>query len=229
MEIVALNVRKRTGLGKGESGRIRSRGGIPGIFYGPRQESAIPIEVESREFAKKVDVLEGSHLIQLDSDAAELKQKMVLLREVQRHPVTHRVLHTDFYEVDLTKKLEVTVPLHFVGKAAGTVDGGILQPIVREVTVLCLPTEIPQFIDIDVTPLGIHDSIHIEDVTLPAGIEVVYDDNFTVVTVAPPSVEEVPTAAPVEGVPAEAGAEGEAAPAAEGAAPAAEGAKKSEE
>ncbi len=174
-------------------------------------------------------MLEGSHLIQLDSDAAELKQKMVLLREVQRHPVTHRVLHTDFYEVDLTKKLEVTVPLHFVGKAVGTVDGGILQPIVREVTVLCLPTEIPQFIDIDVTPLGIHDSIHIEDVTLPAGIEVVYDDNFTVVTVAPPSVEEVPTAAPVEGVPAEAGAEGEAAPAAEGAAPAAEGAKKSEE
>src|SRR5687767_5993540 len=121
MEIVALNVRKRTGLGKGESGRIRARGGIPGIFYGPRQESAIPIEVESREFAKKVDVLEGSHLIQLDSDAAELKQKMVLLREVQRHPVTHRVLHTDFYEVDLTKKLEVTVPLHFVGKAVGTV------------------------------------------------------------------------------------------------------------
>lgn len=229
MEIVALNVRKRAGLGKGESGRIRARGGIPGIFYGPRQESAIPIEVESREFAKKVDVLEGSHLIQLDSDAAELKQKMVLLREVQRHPVTHRVLHTDFYEVDLTKKLEVTVPLHFIGKAAGTVDGGILQPIVREVTVLCLPTEIPQFIDVDVSALGIHDAIHIEDVQLPAGIEVVFDDNFTVVTVAPPSVEEVPTAAPAEGVPAEPGAEGAAAPAAEGAAPAPEAAKKSEE
>ena len=231
MEIVTLSVRKRAGLGKGESGRIRARGGIPGIFYGPRQANAVPIELESREFAKKLGVLEGSHLIQLDSDSEELKQKMVLLREVQRHPVTHRVLHTDFYEVDLTKKLEVTVPLHFVGKAAGTVDGGILQPIVREVTVLCLPTEIPQFIDVDVTALGIHDAIHIEEVTLPPGIEVVYDDNFTVVTVAPPSVEEVPTVAAAEEVPAEAGAEGEAAAAPEGAQPAEAGKKpeKSEE
>ena len=228
MEIVALSVRKRAGLGKGESGRIRTRGGFPAIFYGPKQASAVPIEVESREFAKKLGSLEGSHLIQLDSESDELKQKMVLLREVQRHPVTHRVLHADFYEVDLTKKLEVTVPLHFTGKAVGTVDGGILQPIVREVTVLCLPTEIPQYIEVDVTPLGIHDVIHIEDVKMPAGIEIVADDNYTVVTVAPPSVEEVPVAAAAEAVPGEAGAAGaEGASAPGAAAPDAE--KKSEE
>jgi large subunit ribosomal protein L25 len=229
MEIVALSVRKRSGLGKGESGRIRARGGIPGIFYGPQLSSAVPIEVDSREFAKKVDVLEGSHLIQLSSESSDLAQKMVLLREVQRHPVTGRVLHTDFYEVDLQKKLEVTVPLHFVGKAAGIVDGGILQPIVREVTVLCLPTEIPQFLDVDVSALGIHDAIHIEEVPLPPGIEVVYDDNFTVVTVAPPSVEEVPTAAAAEAVPVEGAVEGEAAAKPEGAAPPEAEKKKGEE
>lgn len=218
MEIVALNVRKRAGTGKGESRRIRSRGGIPGVFYGPKLEAAVPIELDSREFSKTIDVLEGSHLIQLQSDAGELTQKVVLLREVQRHPVTDRVLHTDFYEVDLTKKLEVTVALHFTGKAAGTLEGGILQPIVREITVLCLPTEIPNYVEVDVSPLGIHDSIHVEDLKLPEGVEAVADDNFTVVTVQPPTVEEVPTAAvAAEGA---APAEGAAAPAEGAAAPA---------
>lgn len=223
MEIVPLNVRKRTGLGKSESRRMRTRGAVPGIFYGPKLEQAVPIELDSREFAKNIDVLEGSHLIQLQSDAGELAQKMVLLREVQRHPVTGRVLHTDFYEVDLTQKLEVEVSLHFTGKPVGALEGGILQPIVREVTVRCLPTEIPNYIEVDVTPLDIHDALHIEDLKFPEGVEPVFDDNFTVVTVQPPTVEEVPVAA-AEAAPVE----GAAAPAAEGSAKA-EGGKSAAE
>jgi large subunit ribosomal protein L25 len=140
---------------------------------------------------------------------------MVLLREMQEHPVTGAVLHADFYEVDLTKKLEVTVPLHFTGKPIGVEEGGILQPIVREVTVMCLPTEIPAFIDVDVTALGIHDSVHVEELNVPSGIELVYDSNFTIVTVSPPTVEEVKVEAPVEGE-AAAAAPAEGAPAAAG-------------
>ena len=75
---------------------------------------------------------------------------MVLVREMQLHPVSGLVLHADFYEVDLTERLTVSVPLHFVGKAVGVVNGGILQPILREIEVECLPTEIPEFIEIDV-------------------------------------------------------------------------------
>ncbi|MGH7856394.1 MAG: 50S ribosomal protein L25 [Candidatus Binatia bacterium] len=207
MEIVALRVNKRNDRGKGPARRVRAAGKVPGVFYGPRQKDALLLELEQAEFAKKLGVLEGAHLIQFDSELPELKDRMVLLREVQSHPVTGRVLHADFYEVDLTKKLEVTVALHFTGKAVGIEKGGILQPIVREVTVKCLPTEIPQFIPVDVTALDIHDSIHIEDLSFPAGVEAVYDDNVTLVTVTPPTVEEVKVEAPVEGEVVEGAAE----------------------
>lgn len=227
MEIVSVTVEKRTESGKGPARRMRAGGKIPGVFYGPNQKDAITLQFDEKEFAKKIAVLESSALIQFDSPTPELKSRMVLLREVQNHPVSGAVLHADFYEVDLKKKLEVTVALHFTGKPVGVEAGGILQPIVREVTVECLPTEIPAFIEVDVSALGIHDSIHVADLKLPEGIDSVYDTNFTVVTVSPPTVEEVKVEAPPEGV-----VEG-AVPVAEGAAPAAEakpgeGAKKPE-
>jgi large subunit ribosomal protein L25 len=226
MDIVSVNVDKRTTAGRGHARRLRAAGKVPGVFYGPNQQGAITLEVDSKEFAKKIAVLEGSALIQFESAAPELKSRMVLLREVQSHPVSGAVLHADFYEVDLTKKLEVQVALHFVGKPIGVETGGILQPVVREITVLCLPTEIPGFIDVDVSGLEIHDSIHAEELKLPPGVEPVFDDNFTVVTVTPPTVEEVKVEAAAEG----AVVEGAVAPAAAGAAPAegAEAAKKGE-
>ena len=229
MEIVSVTVDKRSEGGKGPARRARACGKIPGVFYGPNQREAITLQVDEKEFAKKIAVLEGSALIQFDSLAPELKSRMVLLREVQSHPVSGAILHADFYEVDLTKKLEVTVALHFAGKAIGVEAGGILQPIVREITVKCLPTEIPAFIEVDVSELGIHDSIHVEELKLAERIEPVYETNFTIVTVSPPTVEEVKVEAPVEGVPVE----GAVAPAAEEAAAGAtaepaEGGKKGE-
>jgi large subunit ribosomal protein L25 len=140
---------------------------------------------------------------------------MVLVREMQLHPVSGRALHADFYEVDLTERLVVSVPLHFIGKAAGVVLGGILQPILREIEVECLPTEIPEFIEVDVTPLGIHEAVHVADLKLPEGVTTVGDATQTLVTVLPPSVEAKPAEA------AEGAAEAAAAPAA-----AAEPAKK---
>ena len=217
MEIVSVTVEKRAESGKGPARRARAAGKVPGILYGPSQAKAIGLALDEKEFAKKIAVLEGSALIQFQSTAPELASRMVLLREMQEHPVSGAVLHSDFYEVDLTKKLEVTVPLHFTGKPVGVEEGGILQPIVREVTVMCLPTEIPAFIDVDVSALGIHDSIHVEELKVPTGIELVYDSNFTVVTVSPPTVEEVKVEAPAEGeAAAAAAAPAEGAPAAGG-------------
>jgi large subunit ribosomal protein L25 len=228
MEIVSVNVERRPTVGKGPARRGRAAGKVLGVFYGPNQTEAIALELDEKEFSKKIAVLEGSALIQFESGAPELKSRMVLLREVQSHPVSGAVLHADFYEVDLQKKLEVTVALHFAGKAIGVEAGGILQPIVREVTVLCLPTEIPAFIDVDVTSLGIHDSIHVEDLKLPQGVEPVFDTNFTVVTVLPPTVEEVKVEAAVEGAPAAAAPAAEVEAAAGGAEGGTEAGKKSE-
>jgi large subunit ribosomal protein L25 len=137
--------------------------------------------------------------------------------------VSGRALHADFYEVDLTERLTVAVTLHFVGKPVGVVNGGILQPILREVEVECLPTEIPDFIEIDVSGLDIHDAIHVGQLTLPEGVTSVGDSAQTVVAVLPPSIEAKPAEGPAEGaVPA---GEGAATPAA---APEGQPAKKSE-
>ena len=171
----------------------------------------MPIAVDRKDFAAHVANLEGSHLIRFESAAADLQKRVALVREVQHHPVTGGILHVDFYEVDLTQRLQVTVPLHFVGKAKGVVaEGGILQPILREMQVECLPTDIPQFIEVDVTPLDIHDVIHLADVPMPANVTAVVETNEAVVTVQPPTVEEVKAAAAegTEGAAAPAAAEG---------------------
>jgi len=219
MDAVEITIERRTDTGKGSMRRLRRTGIVPAVFYGPKR-STVSINVNATEFEKKLLHLEGSHLIRLihGGGDAELHDKMALLREKQLHPVTGLVLHADFYEVDLTERLAVSVPLHFIGKPAGVVLGGILQPILREIEVECLPTEIPEFIEVDVSPLGIHEALHVSDLTLPAGVTSVGDSTRTVVTVVPPTVEETKPAeaaeaAPVEGAPAEGAAA--AAPAAE--------------
>ena len=226
MEMVEIKVERRDGNGKGRARKLRRTGVIPAVFYGPKR-TTMSVGVSAEEFEKKLKHLEGSHLIRLVNDGgtdAELHDKAVLLREVQRHPVTDDVLHIDFIEVDLTERLTVSVPLHFIGKAAGVVTGGILQPILREIEVECLPTEIPEFIEVDVTPLGIHEAVHLSDVKLPEGVTAVGDGTQPLVTVLPPTVEETKpaeaaeAAPPVEGAPAEGAAPAagaEAAPAAE--------------
>lgn len=209
MEEITLSVEARDDRGKGAARRLRRGGKVPGVFYGPKS-TPVPIAVDRKHFSAHVANLEGSHLIRFESSAQDLQKRVALVREVQHHPVDGGILHVDFYEVDLTQSLRVTVPLHFVGKAKGVAEGGILQPIVREMEVECLPTDIPQFIEVDVTPLDIHDVVHLADVPMPGNVTAVIETNEAVVTVLPPSVEEVKVAA--EG---EAGAAA-AAPAADG-------------
>jgi large subunit ribosomal protein L25 len=181
---------------------MRRDGKIPGVLYGPKT-SPVPLELNKKEFSNRVAGLEGSHLVRLQSGSNALADKVALVKEIQYHPITGEVIHTDLYEVDLTAKIQVRVPLHFVGKAAGVVRGGILQPIVREVEVECLPLDIPEFFNVEVSALDIGDSIHIEELPMPEGVTVVSESNLALVAVVPPTVEEAPTtaAAPVEGAP----------------------------
>jgi large subunit ribosomal protein L25 len=202
MEEITLSVEARDDRGKGAARRLRRTGKVPAVFYGPKS-TPVPIAVDRKDFAAHVANLEGSHLIRFESRAAELRRRVALVREVQHHPVTGGILHVDFYEVDLTRRLRVTVPLHFVGKAKGLADGGILQPIVREMEVECLPGDIPQYIEVDVTVLAIHDAVHLADVPMPANVSAIVETNEAVVTVLPPTVEEVKVGAAAEGAAAE--------------------------
>jgi len=210
METVEIAIERRTGGGKGAARKLRSTGRVPAVLYGPNR-SVTSVSVDGVQFERRLGHLEGSHLIRLVSQNgsdADLHERMVLLRETQRHPVTGAILHADFYEVDLTERLVVSVPLHFTGKAVGVVAGGILQPVMREIEVECLPTEIPESIEVDVTALGIHDAIHLADIALPEGAQLVGEATQTVVTVLPPTVEAKPAEA-AEAAPEAAAAEGQ--------------------
>jgi len=224
LETVEIQIEPRESDGKGRARRARREGKLPGVFYGPKS-AAVPLELDRKEFITRVAHLEGSHLIRIKSGSPALADKVALVKELQYHPVTGEVIHADFYEVDLSERIRVKVPLHFVGKAAGVVRGGILQPVVREIEVECLPMDIPEFFDVEVSALDIGDSLHVTELTMPEGVTAASESDLTLVTVVPPSIEEAPT--PVEAAPV--AVEGaEAAPAAEGAEAAPAAAKKEE-
>ena len=194
METLEIEVNAREPGSKHQARRLRREGKIPAVLYGPKVQP-LPLELNRKDFSNRVAGLEGSHLVRMKSASANLADKVALVKEMQYHPITGDVIHADFYEVDLTARIEVSVPLHFVGKGAGVVRGGILQPIVREIQVECLPLDIPQYFNVDVSGLDIGDSVHIEDLPMPEGVTAVFDSNFALVTVATPTVEEEPTPA----------------------------------
>jgi len=151
----------------------------------------------------------------------------VLIKELQRDPVQRNLLHADFYAVDLTKEIEVKVPLHLTGSAAGLMNGGIVDHQLREIEISCLPTAIPESFTLDVSALDVGDSLHVRDIVLPEGVTLVSDPDLGVVSVVIPAKaeEEVAAeAAAAEG--AAATAEGEGAAPAEGEAAATPAAKK---
>jgi large subunit ribosomal protein L25 len=210
METVELEVQPRSNGGKSAARQMRRSGRVPAVLYGPKRRPT-PISVDAKEFLQKVSTIEGSHLIRMRSSAEDVADRVALVKETQYHPVTGAVLHADFYEVDMAAKLRLRVPLHFTGKAAGVALGGILQPVQRDVEVECLPGDIPEFIGVDVTALDIHDAIHVSELQAPEGVRICYDTDTTLVTLLPPTVEEVKVEeAPVAAE--EAPAEGAAAP-----------------
>ncbi len=200
MQTVELKVDLRSDSGKGVSRRLRREGRVPGVFYGPSRPATM-VTVEAREFAQKISKLGGTHLIRFVSDSPDVGSRVVLIKDTQYHPVHGGALHVDFYEVNLERKIQVRVPLHFTGKAAGVALGGILQPVRRDIDVLCLPTDIPEHVNVDVSPLGIHESIHISQLEMPQGVEALYDSDFAIVTVLAPYVEEAKGGAGAAGEP----------------------------
>ncbi len=229
METVEMTCEKRATRPKGNVNALRRSGRIPAVLYGPRTQPTA-LAVAGAELKARVASSARSPVIRLKSGSSELDGRHVVFKDIQRGPVSGDIVHADLYEVDLNRPLRVSVPLKFTGRAVGVVDGGILQPLVRKVAVECLPLEIPESVEVDVTALGIHDVIHVSMLKFTGNIKPIYDSDYAVVSVLPPTVAEAPVAAaaaaaiegaPVEGAPVEG-----AAPAAGAAAAPAEGAKE---
>ncbi len=222
IERLELEVSLRDGRGKSVTRKLRAAGRIPAVVYGSGI-APTAIEVESQALAK---VLRGGVNALVDLKGAKgIEGKPVLVKEVQRDPLSRRVVHCDLYAVNLQARLDVEVPLHFIGIPRGVaLDGGVLEPVIRALEVSCMPLAIPESIEIDVSDLGIGDAIHVRDLVLPADVVCKTDLDMTVTHVVAPRLEEVAAPVAAEGVPAE----GAAAATPEGAAPAAGAAKSGE-
>jgi large subunit ribosomal protein L25 len=210
METVEVICEKRETLTKGQVRALRRAGRVPAILYGAHTQPR-PVAISSSELKAHIGAITHQRLIRIRSDAAELNERYVIVKELQRAPLTGALIHADLYEVDLKKRITVAVPLRFTGRARGVVDGGILQPLQREIEVECLPLEIPEVIEVDVTPLGIHDVVQVSELKLPENVAVASDTDYPIVTILPPTVAEAPVAAAAE-VAAEAEAGAAAAP-----------------
>ncbi len=220
MEKATLNASARE-LGKSKITALRNAGQIPAILYG-RDHKPVTIAVDGKAVHKVLSTKAGLNIL-IDLDVEGKEKVMARVCDYQANPVTRDFTHIDFQIVDLRRKIEVEVPLHFDGKAPGVKEGGVMDIQRRSLQVRCLPTAIPEFLSVDIGALNIGDNIHIDDLKLPEGVECQHDQNFVIVAVVPPAKEEevAPVAAPVEGEAAAAAPGGAGAPAAPGAAPAA--------
>jgi large subunit ribosomal protein L25 len=221
METGELSCEKRATRPKGQNNALRRQGRVPAILYGPTT-APTALAIDRVELKARISAAAHTRIIKLKSSTAELDGKHVIFKDVQRAPVSGEILHADLYEVDLNRPIRVEVALKFTGKAKGVANGGILAPLERTATLECLPLEIPDSIEVDVTDVDIHDVIHISSVKFVGKVKPIFDTDYPVVTVLPPTVAEVAVVAAVEaveGVAVEgAVAEGAAAaPAAEGA------------
>lgn len=203
--------------GKHNSRTARVTGKIPAVVYGPK---TTPVNVLTDEVL--ISKYQGrkfeSVIFNLKSDDAKLNKISVILRDVQVHPVTRRPVHIDFYAPDMSKPVRVNVELRLEGKPIGLSEGGVLEHIVRDVEIEVLPNDIPEFLAIDVSGMGLGDALHVSDLVVAKGIKVLALPTMTVATVSVPKEE---VAAPVAAAATDAAA---AAPAAGAAAAPAAGA-----
>ncbi|MDP3790081.1 MAG: 50S ribosomal protein L25, partial [Candidatus Omnitrophota bacterium] len=171
MEKIQLKAEVREEAGKKPTKKIRNEGFVPGVVYKEGKET-VSLKINEKELAQLLKAKAGANvLIGLKIDGDKSKERTVLIKEVQRHPIKTQILHVDFQEISLTDKLTIDVPLVTKGEAEGVVkEEGVMEHVLWEVKVECLPTDIPGKIEVDVTALKIGDSILVKDIKAPAGV-----------------------------------------------------------
>lgn len=223
-EISVISAEKRSESGKGFARRLRASGRVPAVVYG-KGEDTVSVSLDAHEALQLFQAISVDNTI-VNLEVAGEEPMETLVREIQVHPFRTELIHVDFYRIQRGVALEVDVPVHFHGTPIGVKEkGGILDVILHQIRVSCMPSKIPESIDIDIEGLDLGESLHISDLPVEEGVEILSDPIRTICTVglpkAEPEPEEDEEAALLEGEEeaedgAEDGAEGEAAPGAEG-------------
>ena len=188
MAHVALTAQKRTEFGNGPTRRLRRQGLVPGVVYQPGSPSTA-FSLSERELRRAI--AEGRTGV-IDLTVEGDRSRPVLLKDWQLHPVRGDVLHVDFQEVDLMQEVEAPVAVVLVGSSVGVRDGGVLDQTLREVQVRALPDALPDHLELDVSELAVGDSISVEGLSAPGGVEIVTEPEIVVASVLAPTVEEEP-------------------------------------
>jgi large subunit ribosomal protein L25 len=194
MEKRELVIRHRQGIGKGNARRLRRAGQVPAILYGGAQP--INVAVAPRDIYRLIHGHEGSTQLLSVAFEGTSDSRMAIIRDLQYDPVSEDLIHVDLQEVAMDRAIQVSVAVHHVGEAIGVKETfGILEMILREVQVSCLPGNIPELLEADVSNLRIGDVLTVKDLKAPEGVRILNDPSQAVATVAPPAAEEVTTPA----------------------------------
>lgn len=196
-ELFEVEANVRHDMGKGASRRLRREKQVPGVVYGGKKEPTL-LSLDHNKLIKSLShEAFYSHILTLktgtDSDR-------VILKAVQRHPYKPVIMHVDFQRINMNEKLHMHIPLHFIGEnnAQGVKEGGLVSHIMIDVEVSCLPADLPEFIEVDISDMALNDIKHLSDIKLPKGVEIIaltHDDDKPVVSIHLPRVEEEPVAA----------------------------------
>ena len=198
MDTVKLSIEERELTGNGPARRLRAEGRLPGVLYSKGTESkSISLDIQELRGA----VAHHGHNVILELDLggaakAGTKKKAAshyaVVKELQFHPVKRHLLHVDLYEVDLAVEIEAPVTIELVGTPAGVEDGGVIDWVLREVTVRALPSALPEAIVLDISSLSIGQHLSVEVLEAPAGTKILDDPQIMVVALVPPRVEQAP-------------------------------------
>ncbi|KMJ56632.1 50S ribosomal protein L25 [Bacillus sp. LL01] len=181
-----LQANLRTDLTGSSTRQIRKDGHVPAILYGNKIDSQ-PVYVESVEFLKTVREVGKNGLFSLNVDGSK---HQVMIHDMQIDPLKNEYLHVDFFEVDMKSEIDADVPVRLTGESPGSKEGGVVTHLLYDISVKCLPNDIPEEIELDISELNIGDSIQITDLRDKVSVEITNEDEETVVTVQPPTVIE---------------------------------------
>lgn len=192
MQTVDLGIKVRTKLGGRHPKRLRRAGSVPAVVYGHGM-TPLAVEVDARSLQQALNTKAGENVIvRLNAEGVTLKESTCLIKQIQHDPITEIIQHVDFTVVSLTEKIEADVPVVVknADEAAGVKAGGVLDIVHHEIRVSCLPTQIPESISIDVKSLQISEAVHVRELAVPEGVEVLLDAEEVVVALHPPREEE---------------------------------------
>ena len=191
MEEIRLKAEKRTQGGKNPVRRMRRQGVIPAILYGKDVEP-ISLSVSAKDWRMLQGRIKSNTIIKMAvKENGDADERPVMVKDVQRAPISDAILHLDFLQVSMERAVQVEVPLHFIGTPVGVTNGGVVEQHLRSIMVESLPGQIPEKIEVDISHLEIGDAVHVNEISLP-GVKLLAPPDVAVVGVTPPQAEEKP-------------------------------------